>query len=213
MAERSRSPANIRTEIKTESKEAPGEGVAEGRSEVKDPGTSMKLEEYPSEDQAESSAKKPRKQFLKRKTKKVESKKVEWKVGRKIDCWNPRPKDSDPHEAEKKVMLQRSKGPAKPRRSARRSVSKENYSMEEGRRSQQRRRNYPVLSLPTQEEEAAKMTVEELTDVYLLYHGNNEGTVLAITMGNSGRDVLRAQCGRISHPCDAAASRILPRIQ
>lgn len=221
--QRSQSKSASRTPIKGEARR--GESEARG---------SPPMEEYPSEP-ADSGPKKPIKRFLKRKTRKVESKKISWgKVPKRIDCWNPKQKDAGPRQAEKKKLVEREREAVLPAHRANKknmrrtntgpkttwSPSGEEESKQptpqrreppqRARRGRKPRKAYPQQNPPTglPQEETEKLEVEELTNVYLLYHGDNQGTPPLYTRGRH-RDILRARCGGVKGPGDAARGKVL----
>jgi hypothetical protein len=115
------------------------------------------------EDQLESEVKenvneneeaKPRKEFLKRKSKKVSPKKIQWKAARRTDCWNARSKSS-----KQKVIKARKQSQSKKQES--RAVSKKalNKSMTSRSKTQ-------TIDMP--------LTVNELNKIYLECHGDNQ---------------------------------------
>jgi len=111
----------------------------------------------------------PKKPFLKRKSKRVGSKRLNWEqVSRKIDCWNVRSKSS-----EKKVIHK----PTLPHKRNQTSVQRSAIITKSTERKGKSRSNHKVLSLTQKmhkEELKPQLSTQELSNTYFRYHGDNQ---------------------------------------
>ena len=147
---------------------------------------------------------KQRKDFLKRKSKKIESKKLSWqKVPRKIDCWNPKQKDQQPKSSEKTSARKKDAVmPAHRKKHAQMQRAKTGYlkkkelleDRKEGKEEStgEKKKMMPIKGIrqpPQQQqplhkfenrvesdESANRLSVEELHAIYMQYHGDDQST-------------------------------------
>ena len=127
------------------------------------------------------------KQFLKRKSKKVEEKKVELKkVTKRIDCWNPKPKETNSKILEKKQMLLREAAPPKKKKNKKfNKEQKKNQMLKYSNMGNREMREKGVEEHkqnsrgrpPMQDLMPEKLNVFELRDLYFEYHGENQGII------------------------------------
>ncbi len=188
----------VRRKNTEDSKASPkaGEGENRGSSEMRgEPG---------SEVLDENGQPKARRDFLKRRSKKVEAKKLNWeKVPRRIDCWNPKQKEQQQQKsAEKKsaremVMPAHRKKHAQMQRARTGYLKKPEYFEEQksGARGNVKEKAGPRKSRrPVQrkiveraepvEDPTNRLPVEELNQIFIQYHGEGQGKLFADFVGN-----------------------------
>lgn len=117
------------------------------------------------------------KQFLKRKSKKVEEKKVVWnKVSKRIDCWNSKPKETNSKFLEKKQMLLREAALPKERKiNKERKKNTKNQTPKERKQNPKRNPQIPEF-MPT------NLNVYELREIYFQYHGENQSIIFTASL-------------------------------
>jgi len=94
------------------------------------------------------------KEYLKRRSKKVSPKKIQWKAARRTDCWNTRSKSS------KQKAIQ-SRKQSQPKKQGSRAMNKKAVN-----KSMTNRVKVQSINTP--------FTVNELSTIYLEYHGDNQ---------------------------------------
>eukprot|EP00826_Nyctotherus_ovalis_P008997 TRINITY_DN12345_c0_g3_i4.p1 TRINITY_DN12345_c0_g3~~TRINITY_DN12345_c0_g3_i4.p1 ORF type:complete len:310 (+),score=50.22 TRINITY_DN12345_c0_g3_i4:136-930(+) len=136
------------------------------QGEVKVNGTyEGELEEYEVKENLEENLEndaRPKRQYLKRRSKKISPKKLQWKASRRTDCWNSRSKSSQQKAVQARKQSQpkkQSQAPAK-----KKSVNKSMTGSTTNRSKKQ-----------SIEAEGTKLTVNELSAIYLEYHGDSQG--------------------------------------
>jgi len=197
---------NIEKETKINKKELPRTPVAKSsENEIENNEKQEKIDENENKIENENvlddqGKPKPKREFLKRKTKKVEAKKVDFKkVPKRIDCWNPKSKESTIKEQKeivvnkpidkkstrgRETVAQRSnKQPKMARPKTGINLRKKAEYQEDQKRGPKRGKPQSIKSrsmprkMPMQNEQddaAPRLSVQELTQIYNQYHGDEQ---------------------------------------